>query len=154
MKKLLPVIAFFLFIDDVSAQFVARREIKDSDSINNLCNKNDVFAMFPMFKGQEEAVCPVSREEINKRLNEIPWLKENEKAEDEGMVNIIINCKGEVVHCAIDNKTKSPELDAQIVAVFKGLGDTWKPAKLNKKEVDSSTLWSFKIKKGKISLNR
>lgn len=106
-----------------------------------------------MFEGQQKAVCSVSEEDIQKRLNEeVLFLKENTKHNDKGMVNILINCKGEVVRCEIDNKTKSPELDKQIVAVFNSL-KSWKAGKLNNKEVDSSTLWSFEIKKGKITLN-
>ena len=60
--------------------------------------------------------------------------------------------KEEVVQCKIDNKTKSPVLDEQVVNVFKTLTD-WKPGKLNNKEVDSLKLWSFEITDGKISLN-
>jgi hypothetical protein len=67
------------------------------------------------------------------------------------MVNIIINCKGEVVQCEIDNKTKYPELDNQIVAVFSSLGK-WKPGKINGDRVDVSKLWSFVIENGKISI--
>jgi hypothetical protein len=68
------------------------------------------------------------------------------------MVSIIINCKGEVVQCKIDNKSKSPVLDEQVVTVFKTL-TSWKAGKLNGKEVDSLKLWSFEIKKGKLTLN-
>jgi hypothetical protein len=67
------------------------------------------------------------------------------------MVNIIINCEGEVVKCEIDNKTKYPEPDNQIVAVFNSPGK-WKPGKLNGKNVDSSRLWSFDIVNGKITV--
>ena len=49
----------------------------------------------------------------------------------------------------MDNETKNPELDKQIEAVFNSLGE-WKAGKLNGKEVDSSILYSFKIKKGEI----
>jgi hypothetical protein len=133
-----------------SAQFVAKMEIKDS--IPGLCDKNEVYALFPMFKGQEEAPCPMNNTEIQARLEEeVVFLKKNANYKDKGMVNIIINCKGEVVKCEMDNKTKSEELDKQIVDVFKTLG-TWKPGKLNGKPVDSSRLWSFDIKKGKIYL--
>jgi hypothetical protein len=70
---------------------------------------------------------------------------------DKGMVSIIINCKGEVVQCKIDNKSKSPILDQQVVNVFKTL-TSWKPGKLNGKDVDSMRLWSFEVKNGKIKL--
>jgi hypothetical protein len=65
------------------------------------------------------------------------------------MIGLIINCKGEVVKCEMDNKTKNVELDKQIVAIFNSLGE-WKPGTLNRGKVDSSRLFSFKIKKGVI----
>jgi len=57
----------------------------------------------------------------------------------------------ELVRYEIDNKTKSPELDNQIVAVFAEL-KTWTAGKINDKAVDTSVLYSFKINNGKISL--
>ncbi|MBL7856354.1 MAG: hypothetical protein JNM57_01600 [Cyclobacteriaceae bacterium] len=130
------------------AQFVAKLELKES--IAGICNDKEVYAMFPTMKGQEEAVCPVSKTVILERLNsEVQFLMDNPRYDDKGMIGIIINCKGEVVQCKMDNKTKSPELDKQIEAVFNTLGE-WKPGKLNRKEVDTSRLFSFKIKNGKI----
>ncbi len=135
------------------AQFVATLQIKDTDTITGLCNRKEVYALFPMFQGQTEAVCPLPKDEIQTRLNnEVDFLKKNSQYDDKGMVTIIINCKGEVARCEIDNKTKSEELDKQIVAVFNSLGN-WKAGKLNGKEVDSSRSWSFEIKKGKIILH-
>ena len=64
----------------------------------------------------------------------------------------MINCKGEVIKCEMDNKTKDPTLDSQIVAVFNNLGE-WKVGLLNGKPVDSVKLYGFEIKKGKISIN-
>lgn len=152
MKKVILVSLSALIYYTATAQFVAKLEIKDTDTITGLCNRKEVYALFPMFKGQEEAVCSISDEDIQKRLNEeVLFLKENSKHNDKGMVNIVINCKGEVARCQIDNKTKSEELDKQIVAVFMTLR-SWKAGKLNNKEVDSSTLWSFEIKKGKLTL--
>lgn len=85
--------------------------------------------LFPVFKDQKEAECPASKKEIIKRLNsEVIFLKESTTYQDKGMVNIAINCKGEVVQCEIDNRTKYAELDKQIVAVFNSLGK-WKPEK-------------------------
>lgn len=133
------------------AQFVARMEVKEP--IHGICDKDEVYALFPGFGGQEEAVCPVSKDEILKRLNsEVQFLKDNPKFGGKGMIGVIINCKGEVVQCKMDNKTKSPELDKQIEAVFNSLGE-WKAGKLNEKDVDSSKLFSFKIKNGKVSFD-
>ena len=40
-----------------SAQFVAKMEVKEP--IPGLCNDQEVYAIFPSFKGHEEAVCPL-----------------------------------------------------------------------------------------------
>jgi len=123
-------------------------EVKEP--IEGICNEKEVYALLP-FDGQEKAICPISENDILKRLNsEIQFLKDNPKFKGKGMIGLIINCKGEVVQCKMDNKTKSTELDKQIEEVFNTLGE-WKAGKLNKKKVDSSVLYSFKIKKGKIT---
>ena len=109
--------------------------------------------MFSMFKEQQEAVCSVPDKEIQNRLNnEVPYLKEHSDLDDKGIVSIIINCKGEVIRCETDNKTKSEELDKQILAVFATLTN-WKPAKLNGKKVDSLSLFGFDIEDGKITIH-
>ena len=82
----------------------------------------------------------------------VTFLKENPKHNDKGMVFIWINCKGEVIKCEMDNKTKDANLDSQIIAVFNSLGK-WDAGLLNGKPVDSLRLYSFEIKKGKISIN-
>lgn len=149
MKK----IVFFLLIASIyksaSAQFVAKMEMKEA--VPGICDKDEVYALLPMLKGQEEAVCPISKADIIKRLNEeIAFIKTNPKYSDKGMIGLLINCKGELVRCKMDNETKDPELDKQIEAIFNSLGE-WKAGKLNGKNVDSSWLFSFTIKKGKFS---
>jgi hypothetical protein len=151
MKQLLVLSLLLITCHLALGQFVAKLEVKDS--IPGICDSKEVYNLFPMFKGQEEAVCPVAKDEIQKRLNEeVSFLKEHANYKDKGMISIIINCKGDVVQCEMDNKTKSQELDRQIVAVFNSFG-SWKAGKLNGKPVDSSRLWSFEIKKGKITIN-
>jgi hypothetical protein len=134
-----------------SAQFVAKMEIKEP--IPGLCSKQDVYALIPGLKGQVQAQCSLTKEQINDKLNsEIQFLKDNPDYNDEGMIGLIINCKGELVQCKIDNKTKSPDLDSQIEKVFNSLCE-WTAGKLNKKNVDTSRLFSFKIENGGISIN-
>ncbi len=147
MKKIcLVLISIVLIGFTASAQFVAKMEVKED--IPGICDKNEVYALFPMMDGQDEAICPVSKDEILKRLNaEVKYLKDKPKYKDKGMIGLIINCKGELVKCEMDNETQSPELDKQIEEVFNSLGE-WKAGKLNGKAVDSSRLFSFKIKKG------
>lgn len=148
-------IFFFLLSAMISgtsfSQFVARAEIKED--IPGICDKKNVFTLLAMLEGQKEAVAAVKDAAIEKMLSDsVVYLKDKADYNDKGMVSIIINCKGDVVKCEIDNKTKSPELDEQVVKVFKTVTFT-KPGKLNGKSVDSLRLWSFEIKNGKITIN-
>jgi|ERR1043165_4689191 hypothetical protein len=146
MKKAIVLLPVFLsFI--VSAQLVATVQLKED--VPGICNKNEVYALFPSFKGQEKAVPTLNKEQLLAKLNsDVKFLQDNPKYRDKGMLFIMLNCKGKVVQCKMDIKTKSPELDRQIVDVFNAMGD-WQPGKLNGKEVDSSELFSFKIKAGR-----
>lgn len=153
MKRVMLLLLIVLVHYTSSAQFVARMQPKETDTLTGVCDRNNIYTMFSMFKGQEEAVCSVSDKEIEKKLNaEVAYLKDHPDTDDKGIISVVINCKGEVVRCQTDNKTKSEELDKQILAVFLPLTD-WKPAKLNGKKVDSLILFGFDIVKGKISLH-
>jgi hypothetical protein len=151
MKKISSVLVVLTICSASIAQFVARMEVKEP--IKGICDEKNVYVVFSMFKDQEEAKCPLSKNEITKRLNaEVIFLKDSSTYQDKGMVNTIINCSGEVVKCEMDNKTKNSDLDQQIVAVFNSLGK-WKPGKIKGEKVDTSRLWSFEIKNGQISIN-
>lgn len=148
MKRIFLLIVVSLVSIETTAQFVATMEVKEP--IKGVCNQKEVFALFPMLDGQDEAVCPVSNDEILKQLNtQILFLRENPRHRDKGMIGLVINCKGKLVRCKMDIKTKNELLDEQIETVFNSLGD-WKAGKLNGKYVDSNRLFSFKIKKGKM----
>jgi DNA-binding protein YbaB len=150
MKKIIYLF-FCLTSYSVSEAQFARMEVKKP--IEGVCDQKNVYAVLPMFKNQEEAKCPVSKQEIEKRLNsEVQLLKDSSGYSDKGMVSIIINCKGEVVQCEIDNKTRSAELDKQIVAVFNSLGK-WKAGKVSGEKVDTVKLFSFEITDSKITVN-
>jgi hypothetical protein len=150
MKKTLLMFAISIIGMTASAQFVAKMEVKED--IQGICDKSEVYVLFPSFKGQKQAVCPVSDDEIVRRLNtEVAFLKDKPTYQDKGMIGLVINCKGEVVKCKMDNKTQSPDLDKQIELVFNSLG-TWKSGKLNGKAVDSSRLYSFEIINGVITI--
>ncbi|MFM9984679.1 MAG: energy transducer TonB [Flavobacteriales bacterium] len=149
MKNILLQIVFVLISVIGNAQFIAKAEIKED--IEGLCDKDNVYALLP-FAGQVEASCGLSDLDIQNKLNEeVQFLKDNPKFKGKGMVQIIVNCKGEVVSCKMDNKTKDPELDKQILDVFKKLVN-WKAGTLDGKAVDSVLLFSFEIKKGKFVL--
>lgn len=151
MKRILSVFVLIHISFSSHSQMVARAEIKDK--IDGICDIKNVYTLLPMFGDQVEAVCSVPDSTIEGKLNrEVAFLKDKPKYKDKGMVSIIINCKGEVVQCKIDNETKSPVLDDQIVNVFKTL-TSWRAGKLNGKDVDTIRLWSFEIKSGKITLN-
>lgn len=151
MIRLLLILCFISGSLISSAQFVARMEVKEP--IPGLCDARNVYVLFPSFKRQERAVCPVTEDAILERLNtEVKFLLDNPQHKDKGMIGLVINCKGRVVQCKMDNKTQSSELDAQIEAVFNSLGE-WKPGKLNRKEVDTSRLFSFVIEDGKVSFD-
>lgn len=146
MKKTTLVLLLLTTWSIAIGQFVAKLEVKEP--IPGLCNDKEVYALFSMLSGQEEAKCPLTKGEILERLNnEVQFIKDNPKYSDKGMIGLIINCKGLVVKCEMDNKTKSEDLDKQIESVFNSLGD-WTAGKLDSKEVDTSKLFSFKIKKG------
>ncbi len=128
---------------------VARMEVKEP--IKGVCDNANVIAILPFpGNGQVKAKAPKTDEEITLQLNsQVSFLKDKSDYEDKGMVNLIINCKGELVRCTISNKTKSPELDSQIVAVFAEM-KKWTAGKINNINVDTVVLYSFTIKNGKI----
>jgi hypothetical protein len=147
MSKKSLIVLFTCMVFAGSAQMVATVEMKEE--VKGICDHKKVYAIFPMFGGQKEALCNVSKEEIAKKLNEIQFIKDNPKHKDKGMVSIYVNCKGEVVKCATDNKTKDPELDKQVLEVFKTLSFSM-PAQMGDRAVDSCLLYSFEVKKGKV----
>jgi hypothetical protein len=134
------------------SNMVARMEVKEP--INGVCDNGNVIAILPLpGNGQIKAVAPKTDEQITAELNsKVSFLKDKPDYEDKGMVNLIINCNGEMVKCEIDNKTKSSELDNQIVAIFAEM-KIWTPGKINSKSVDTVELYSFTIKNGKIILS-
>ncbi len=147
MNKTAVIALGICFASTLSAQMVATLEMKEK--VEGICNHKAVYAIFPSFGGQKEAVCSVTKEEIAKKLNEIQFIKDNPKHKDKGMVGILVNCKGEVVRCEMSNETKDKELDRQILEVFKTLTFSL-PAQMGERAVDSSLLYSFDVKKGKI----
>ena len=130
---------------------VARMEV--TEPIKGVCDNANVIAILPFpGNGQVKALAPKTKEELTIELNsKVDFLKDKSDYEDTGMVNLIVNCRGELVRCQIDNKTKSPELDSQIVAVFAEM-KVWTAGKINNTAVDTVVLYSFTITNGKITL--
>jgi hypothetical protein len=151
MKSIILTFSIFFAMTTLNAQFVAKVEVKEH--IQGICNEKEVYTLFPAFGDQKEAPCPVGDSEIVRRLDSaVTFLKDNPTHNDKGMVAVWISCKGQVVKCEMDNKTKDATLDSQIVAVFNTLGK-WGAGLLNGKPVDSLRLYSFEIKNGKISIH-
>lgn len=146
MKKL----SFLLLTLTLSLTASAQMEVimEMTDNVKGLCNKNEVYMLIEAIDGQKEAICPLEKSEILKRLNtEVAFCKSNPGHNDKGTVDLVISCKGKVVKCAMGIKTKSPELDKQIETVFNSLG-VWKPGTFNKKAVDSEAIWGLKVVDG------
>jgi hypothetical protein len=150
MKNLLIAVFAITVYQTASAQFVARVQMKEP--LEGICDNDNVYVMFPGMTGQVAAECSLTDDEIEKMLNEIPFLKDNPKYKCDAMIGFYVNCEGELLGCKMDNKTGNEELDAQIEAVFNKLID-WKAGTLNGKKVDTHVLYSFVVKKGKIKLN-
>lgn len=131
---------------------VARMEVKEP--INGVCDNANVVVILPFpGNGQVKAIAPKTKEEIIQELIlGVSFLKDKADYNDKGMVNLIINCEGELVRCEVGNKTKSPELDSQIQAVFATL-KTWTAGKINDKSVDTVVMYSFTIENGKINIS-
>jgi hypothetical protein len=148
MKKIISTFCTFLFIHALSAQFVAKMEVKGP--LPGACDSTNVYALIPGFTGQIPPVAAMTKSEIQAKLNaDVNFIKVNPKFKGKMMINCIINCKGEMIRCEVDNKSGEEELDAEILKVFQTLKH-WEPGKFNGAGVDCSELFSIEIKKGKI----
>lgn len=123
------------------------------EPIEGVCDNANVIAILPFpGNGQVKAKAPKTDETITAELNaKVSYLKDKPDYEDKGMVSLIVNCKGEMVQCKIDNETKNPTLDSEIVAVFADM-KVWTAGTINKKPFDTVVLYSFTVKDGKIAL--
>lgn len=130
-------------------------EVKNE--ITGLCDQSKVYSLYMMkyFSGNSaiEGNYPLSNEQLTTKLNEeISFLKENPKHKDKFGVRIIVNCEGESVSIEFESKTKSKELDEEILKVFSSL-EGWTAGKYNDELVDSTKPYYFKIKKGEIIMD-
>ncbi len=152
--KSIKNIALFLFVSlsfGSKAQLVAT--VKMKKNIEGICNHDAVYSLYKGFEGQIEPECSISKEQMEAILNEkLLFLKTNPKFKSEGMVGVFINCEGVALEWDVSVKSKSVELDQQILEVFKTF-EEWTAGKFNSKPVDTRELISYKIKQGKIKLN-
>jgi len=136
------------------SHMVARMEVKEP--IPGVCDNDNVLALSIMSLMNPEiatdAKCALSEAEMAKKLNaEVAFLKQNPDFNGKGMISMIISCTGEAVQISVSNKSGSPELDAQILAVFNTF-TSWQAGKYQGKPVDSSQLFSYTIKDGVLSM--
>jgi hypothetical protein len=150
MKTKTLIYALFFVVNSLSAQLIATMEVKEP--IPGTCSEKTVYALFSGFKGQTEPKPPLTKEEIQTQLtNTISFIKDNPKFKGKLMISCIINCKGEMVKCSIDNKSGNDDLDKQVLTVF-SLLLKWSPGIFDNKNVDCVELFSVEVKKGKIKL--
>jgi hypothetical protein len=151
MKKIFILLFGLFIINSLSAQFIAKMEVKGP--LPGACDSTNVYALFSGFTGQVQPKCPLTKEQIEERLNkEVKFLAANPKFKGKLMVNCIINCKGEMIKCEIDNKSGNDDLDQEVVNVFKTLL-AWTAGTLNGTAVDCVMLYSMEVKKGVIHLS-
>ena len=116
------------------------------------CDPRSLYALQPTVQGQIPAECPLNNEQMAKKLNtDIPFLRSHTTLTDKCRMGWIINCKGQVVNCAIDAKSTSTELDKQLESALKNIGD-WKPGTLNGNPVDCAILRMIVITDGVITV--
>ena len=140
MKNLL-IICICLFI---GTSALAQNNATSTNA--RLCDANNVHHL--VYKGQQEALSPLSNDAILSKLNsELAYLKSHSNFNGTGTIKLVINCRGEFVKAKMISKTKSDVLNSQIEKVFSSLG-TWKAGILDGNPVDSKRLFSFRIKDG------
>ncbi len=150
MKTALTLTVLILMTSiSTQAQLIAKVEMKEK--VEGICDHDNVYGLFNGFDGQVEPKCSVSKEEMQEQLNQVQYLKNNPKFKGKGMVGVFINCKGEAIGWRISVKTNT-ELDEQLLKVFESYQE-WTTGTLNGKNVDCSELISYKIKKGKLTIN-
>jgi hypothetical protein len=149
MKQILTI-SLLLLSNIILAQTLQAKIDTKGKIIEGLCNQNEYYHLMNGMGNQQEAACPISNEEIYDKLLELTILKENPKFKGEEIINVDINCKGEVVN--VDSEFKDEELNKQIKNLFLKLGN-YNPGQMEGKNVDCSILYSIKIKNGTLTLN-
>ncbi len=138
-------------ISVVNGQIISK--VAMTETIDGICNQNEVYGLFDGSDGQTEAKCALTKNQIEALLNEkVDFLVKNPQYKDKGQIGCFINCEGTVVEWDISLNSKDADLDQQILEIFKSLSN-WTAGKLNGKNVDSRLLFKYKIKKGQLSLD-
>lgn len=150
MRPLILLTFFALMTFHSEAQFVAKVEMKDS--ISGICNHEEVYALFNQLDGQVEPRCSLNRAQMEVLLNNnLQFLTDNPKFKGKGAIGVYINCNGDPLQWEVSTKSKSSELDTQVLNIFKTF-TVWNPGTLNNNAVDARVSFSYTIKKGKLTL--
>jgi uncharacterized protein (DUF2147 family) len=136
------------------SQVAMYTEVKEG--VKDLCNSTRVYLLYMMKQfpssNAVEGKFPVSETELLQLLNEkTNYLKENPKYKGKFSVRVIVNCKGELIICNLEKKTRSDDFNKQILEVFTSLKG-WAPGEFNGEIVDSTKSFYFKIKNGEIQM--
>ncbi|MFD0836433.1 hypothetical protein ACFQ0I_11685 [Mariniflexile aquimaris] len=149
MRELLIIILAILTSNTCIGQ---THEVENNaKKIEGFCNQNELYLLMSELGGQTEPVSPVSISQIYDRLvREINLDNDFPKVKESKVVAIYINCQGKVVN--VESEFKNEKLNQRIYDIFNSLG-VWKAGIKEGNPVDSTVLYHFKIKKGKLILN-
>lgn len=151
MKKTFTILTLLLVGFTAKAQLIAT--VQMDETVEGICNQDEVYALYDGFDGQIEPKCSLSKKDMENLLNEnLQFLKDNPKFKSKGMVGVYINCEGMPLQWDISVKTKKSDLDAEILKLFQTCED-WTPGTLDSKAVDTRELISYEIKKGVLKIN-
>ena len=152
MKQFLTFTFIFILFSSCLSQMTAKVQLKEP--IEGICDNDNIYSLMDFQEGQIEAEPNLSEGQIEKELNNsIKFLDKYPKYKGKGIVSIFINCKGESLKVTSQVlKKRNTELENELIEYFK-LITKWKPGTYYKKTVDSDRTYSFKIKKGLLTLS-
>ncbi|MCU0422158.1 MAG: hypothetical protein MUC81_05040 [Bacteroidia bacterium] len=130
---------------------VARMQVKSP--IDGVCDNNNVIVILPIpGNAQQKALPPITFQELANLLNEkLSFLKDNPTYTAKGYINVIINCKGEMVQCLANSKDLDEKLNKELETLI-GEFKQWKPATVQNKIVDSMQLISIEVNQGRLAI--
>ena len=145
MKRLLCIL---ILINSVNT-YCQEIKISGYEKLSGICNPENITARFSIFTYIPSSNKRIKK--IEKELNsKIKSLKTYSSLSEERMINLVLNCKGEVLKSKIDAKKIQSDIKSEIENAFKTLR-IWKEKKYNG-EIDCSILITFKIENGVIRL--
>jgi hypothetical protein len=146
MKNIITI--SFLFLSNlINAQTIEARIDTKGKKFDGLCDQDEFYSLANGLGDQQEAICPVSNEELHNKVLQLKFLQENKKFKGKNVISVDVNCKGKVVN--VESKFKDSNLNEQIRALFFSIGN-FTPGKMEGKNVDCEILYSIEIKNGTV----